>query len=85
MRNNDLFDEDKIAEALSRVVDDEENEETGEAYQEPAEWTIITALERVLALARDSQLSDKFWKACNSSRNTSSLCHKKILKKIRYA
>ena len=66
MRNNDLFDEDKLAEALSSVVDDEENEETGEAYQEPAEWTIITALERVLALARDSQLSDKFWKACKN-------------------
>ena len=63
MRNNDLFDDDNFAEALSREIDDDCSEQTGETYQEPAEWTIITALERVLTLARNSQLSDKFWKA----------------------
>lgn len=31
-------------------------------YQEPDSWTIITALNRVLELAEDSELSDEFWK-----------------------
>ena len=65
MRRNELFDED-FDDILSREVDDDLNGEAGDEYQEPAEWTIITALERVLDLARNSQLSNKFWKACKS-------------------
>lgn len=38
------------------MKDDEEPE-----YKEPDTWTIITALNRVLDQARDSELSDKFW------------------------
>ena len=30
-------------------------------YREPSDWTIITALDRVLMLAEDSRLSDEFW------------------------
>ena len=33
-------------------------------FKEPKSWTIITALDRVLELARDSELSDQFWKDC---------------------
>lgn len=32
-------------------------------FKEPDTWTIITALDRILDLAQDSQLSDKFWKS----------------------
>lgn len=35
-------------------------------YKEPAEWTIITALDRVLEQAQDSQLSDEFWETCKN-------------------
>ncbi len=35
-------------------------------YQEPAEWTIISALDRVLSKAEDSRLCAKFWKAVKS-------------------
>ena len=38
---------------------DLENEE--KSYVEPKEWTIITALDRVLSKANDSGLSDDFW------------------------
>ena len=31
--------------------------------KEPDTWTIITALDRILDLAQDSQLSDEFWKS----------------------
>lgn len=33
-------------------------------YKEPESWTIIQALDRVLTLARGSELSDEFWKKC---------------------
>jgi len=32
-------------------------------FKEPDTWTIITALDRVLDMAEDSQLSDDFWKS----------------------
>ena len=32
-------------------------------FKEPNTWTIITALDRILDLAQDSQLSDEFWKS----------------------
>ncbi len=35
--------------------------EPKEDYDEPAEWTIITAMNRVLELARGSKLSKRFW------------------------
>ena len=65
MRHNDLFDDD-LAEAIRREIEDDNNEETSDAYQEPAEWTIITALEQVLEKAKDSKLSPSFWRACKS-------------------
>ena len=34
-----------------------------DVYKEPSEWTIITALDRVLSQARGSQLSDHFWES----------------------
>ena len=37
-----------------------------EAYKEPETWTIITALNRVLDVAEDSQLSDEFWETCKN-------------------
>ena len=37
-----------------------------EAYKEPETWTIITALNRVLDAAEDSQLSDEFWENCKN-------------------
>ena len=37
---------------------DEESE-----YKEPDTWTIITALNRVLDLSRDSELTDEFWES----------------------
>ena len=65
MKHNDLFDED-LDDIFRNENDDDLDGEAGDEYQEPAEWTIITALERVLDQARNSQLSDKFWKACKS-------------------
>ena len=62
---DDLFDDD-LADDIRRQIEETANDETGDTYQEPAGWTIITALERVLVLAKDSQLSDKFWSACKS-------------------
>ena len=32
-------------------------------FKEPDTWTIITALDRVLDMAEDSQLSDDFWES----------------------
>ena len=32
-------------------------------FKEPDTWTIITALDRILDMAQDSQLSDKFWES----------------------
>jgi hypothetical protein len=62
---DDLFDDD-LADDIRRQIEETANDETGDTYQEPSGWTIITALERVLVLAKDSQLSDKFWSACKS-------------------
>ena len=36
------------------------------AFNEPENWTIIAALNRVLDLARDSELTDEFWAQCKS-------------------
>ena len=41
-------------------------EEESEEYKEPDNWTIITALNRVLDVAEDSQLSDEFWEVCKN-------------------
>jgi len=35
-------------------------------FKEPDTWTIITALNRVLGLARDSELSEEFWENCKN-------------------
>ena len=35
-------------------------------FNEPENWTIIAALNRVLILARNSGLSDEFWAQCKS-------------------
>ena len=35
-------------------------------YKEPDNWTIITALNRVLDQSRDSELSDEFWESVKS-------------------
>ena len=35
-------------------------------YKEPDTWTIITALDRVLDQARDSELSEEFWETCKN-------------------
>jgi len=35
-------------------------------FKEPDTWTIITAMNRILELAEDSRLSDKFWKKCKN-------------------
>ena len=35
-------------------------------HTEPSTWTIITAMNRVLEQAKDSQLSDEFWEKCES-------------------
>ena len=35
-------------------------------FKEPDSWTIITALNRVLDVARDSQLSDEYWEVCKN-------------------
>lgn len=36
-------------------------------YKEPKTWTIITALNHVLDEAKDSRLSDTFWKRCKNA------------------
>ncbi|WP_081831941.1 ATP-binding protein [Prevotella sp. P6B1] len=36
---------------------------TKDEFKEPATWTIITALDRILDMAQDSQLSDEFWES----------------------
>ena len=35
-------------------------------FEEPKSWTIITALDRVLELAKDSELSPSFWESCKN-------------------
>lgn len=40
-----------------------------EEYKEPETWTLITALDRVLDVARVSQLSDAFWKKVQNPVN----------------
>ena len=34
-----------------------------DGFKEPDTWTIITALDRILDMAQDSQLSDEFWES----------------------
>ena len=41
-------------------------DENKEEFKEPATWTIITALNRVLETAEDSRLSDDFWETCKN-------------------
>lgn len=36
------------------------------AYQEPKNWTLVSALDRVLSLARDSELSEAFWEEASN-------------------
>ena len=52
------------------MLDDEEDD-----YQEPDTWTIISAMDRVLNLARDSRLSDHFW---ITSKSPLSFLHDKL-------
>ena len=47
-------------------------------FVEPKEWTIISALDRVLAKAKDCRLSDKFWSDCRKPLDF--LCQKLGLK-----
>ncbi|MBR5716703.1 MAG: AAA family ATPase [Bacteroidales bacterium] len=63
MEINDLFD-DELDDALREI--DDNYDKTGDEYEEPAEWTIILALERVLDQAKGSQLSKKFWETCKN-------------------
>ena len=39
------------------------SDEKKEEFKEPDTWTIITALDRVLDAADNSQLSDEFWES----------------------
>ena len=41
-------------------------EEPKEEFKEPETWTIITALNRVLDVAEDSQLSEEYWEVCKN-------------------
>lgn len=43
-----------------------ETNDTDSTFVEPESWTIITALDRVLSLARGSQLSDDFFEKCKN-------------------
>ena len=47
-------------------IDDIINVNSHDEYHEPAQWTIITALDRVLDLARGSELSKWFWESCKN-------------------
>ena len=47
-------------------------------FVEPKEWTIISALDRVLAKAKNCRLSDKFWSDCRNPLDF--LCQKLGLK-----
>lgn len=38
-------------------------------YQEPETWTLISALDRVLEQAKDSELKDELWKTCENPIN----------------
>lgn len=53
---------------VQHSMDDEMNNMVAVAmeneYKEPKSWTIITALDRVLELANDSELSEEFWNSC---------------------
>ena len=50
----------------SDFFDDNDFEKEEKAYVEPKEWTIITALDRVLDRARGSELSDEFWSSAKN-------------------
>jgi hypothetical protein len=56
-RQHDIFEGD---------IDDIINVNSHDDYHEPAQWTIITALDRVLDLARGSELSKWFWESCKN-------------------
>ena len=51
--NMDLFDESK----------------EGKEFKEPKKWTLITALDRVLDLAKHSELSEEFWESVETPIN----------------
>ena len=42
------------------------DETTKKEYKEPDTWTLVTALNRVLDQARDSELSEEFWESCKN-------------------
>ena len=56
LRTNDPF---------SNLEDFDTNDQDA-TYVEPESWTIITALDRVLSLAKGSQLSDEFFEKCKN-------------------
>ncbi len=52
---------------MNDMMDEMEmNDMEEKTYQEPKEWTIITALNRVLSQARGSELSEEFWVTCRN-------------------
>lgn len=52
-----------------RVENDLFDGDGNEDCKEPETWNIISALDRVLAKAEDSKLSDEFWKTVESPVN----------------
>ena len=67
----DVFPSDTESDFDNLNMFDEEEDD----YQEPDTWTIISAMDRVLNLARDSKLSDKFWV---TSKKPLSFLHDKL-------
>lgn len=51
----------KVNQHYSDIFDGYDFEKEEKAYVEPKEWTIITALDRILDMARGSELSDEIW------------------------
>ena len=60
---NDFFDEE---EQMDDVFGTDIPDEADDDFVEPENWTIITALNRVVDLAANSKLSDQFWSDCES-------------------
>ncbi len=51
---------------LKSEIEDDLFSQGKDEYQEPASWTIISALDRVLNAAQDSELSDAYWEKCKN-------------------
>lgn len=63
----------RILDTQSETMNDRDLLQTGNApganYIEPEKWTLITALDSVLELAKDSELKDEFWESCSNPMN----------------